>query len=70
MTESRFRSFLKGHDRFSLPVMLKYKNEGAFRTTCGGIATIVASLLLLVWFSLTALEVYIGDISSNTVTIT
>ena len=66
MTESKFRTFIKGYDRYSKPVTLTYNSKGGFRTTCGGIATIVTFFMFLVWFCLEILEVYNGEVSSST----
>ena len=60
MGESKFRKYIKGYDRYSKPVTLTYNHKGGFRTTCGGIATIVTTLVFLTWFILEILEVYSG----------
>ena len=70
MAKSKFRSFIKGYDQYSKPVMLTYNNKGVFRTTCGGIATIVTTLFLLAWLCSEFMDLFYGDVSSNTRVIT
>ena len=70
MTESKFRTFIKGYDRYSKPVTLTYNSKGGFRTTCGGIATIVTFFMFLIWFCLELLGAYTGEIISSSKTIT
>ena len=58
MAEGRFRKFIKGYDRYSKPVTLTYNHAGSFNTTCGGIATIVTSLIFCAWIVLEIMEVF------------
>ena len=67
MAEGRFRKFIKGYDRYSKPVTLTYNHAGSFKTTCGGIATIVTSLIFCAWIVLEIKEVFVvGKYSQST----
>ena len=68
MPENNLRGFIKGYDRYSKPVTLQYNRSGAFKTTCGGLATIVTFLIFCSWLSLEFIEVYAfgGYFSQNT----
>ena len=58
MAEKNLRGFIKGYDRYSKPVTLHYNRSGAFKTTCGGLATIVTFLIFCSWLTLEFIEVY------------
>jgi hypothetical protein len=51
--------FLKGFDKYSKSVSLKYKRAGAFKTSCGGIASIITFFIFLSWFIIEIVDVYI-----------
>ena len=53
------KNFFKGFDRYAKNVNLKYKKAGSFRTSCGGIATIISFILLLSWFVIEIVDVFI-----------
>ena len=58
MAAGSFKQFIKGYDRYSKPVTLTYNHNGSFKTVCGGIATIVTSLIFCVWIVLEISEVF------------
>ena len=58
MAGSSFKKFIKGYDRYSKPVTLTYNHNGSFKTTCGGIATIVTTLIFCAWIVLEVMEVF------------
>ena len=68
MPEKSLRGFIKGYDRYSKPVTLHYNKSGGFRTTCGGLATIVTFLIFCTWLTLEFIEVYAngGTLQQNT----
>ena len=68
MAGDSFRKFIKGYDRYAKPVTLTYNHKGSFKTTCGGIATIITSLIFCAWIVLEVIEVFAdgGKYSQNT----
>ena len=68
MAGGSFGKFIKGYDRYSKPVTLTYNHNGSFKTTCGGIATIVTSLIFCAWIVLEIIEVFAngGSYSQST----
>ena len=68
MAGDSFRKFIKGYDRYSKPVTLTYNHNGTFKTTCGGLATIITTLIFCAWIVLEVIEVfaYGGEYSQNT----
>ena len=58
MAAGSFRKFIKGYDRYSKPVTLTYNHNGSFKTVCGGIATIVTTLIFCAWIGLEFMDVF------------
>ena len=63
----RASSFFKGFDRYAQSVNLKYKKAGSFKTSCGGIATIISFLILLSWIIVDFFDVYVGESFDTTI---
>ena len=59
MAGDSFRKFIKGYDRYSKPVTLTYNQNGTFKTTCGGLATIITTLIFCAWIALEVIEVFV-----------
>ena len=59
MAKGSIQNFFKGFDKYSKTVTLKYKKAGAFKTSCGGFATIVTFFIFLSWFVIELMSVYI-----------
>ena len=59
MAARKTQGFLKGFDKYSKSVSLKYKRAGAFKTSCGGIATIITFFIFLSWFIIEVIDVYV-----------
>ena len=69
MTKSNsVQSFWKRMDGMSKPVSLTYKEAGVFRTSCGGVASVIVFILFASWLTEEFIDVYTGDGSFSTST--
>ena len=54
----KLRSLLKSIDTFGIPVSLTYKNEPEIRSVIGGLFTLVARLVIAIYFFIECIEVF------------
>ena len=58
---------LRSQDAYSRPVQFTYKGESVFNTNCGGLVTILTSLLLLVYSAQQILFIFLAPDYNETV---
>ena len=58
MAKDTNSEFLKEFDRFGQPVGLTYKNNPSYNTPIGGVFTMIAFFIFMMWLALETIDVY------------
>jgi len=63
--ENRFLVFLRKRDRYPQPINLTYNQLKNYPSTCGGVVSIVGTIVLLLWLSIQIKNIVIYKYTST-----